>query len=1116
MKKKVYSLFFVLFLSLLFCSASSSASLKDNVVLVWELENSTMPPTDVSGNNIAASYTGSPQFQTGGGFNVSGGGGSPGGNLFYTSSKLNDYIKNTDSFTFEIWADLSTWFNPGDDIFMLGDKDVGTFNYYLSVQTGFSPEDVRLARGYDLITNNAGSSAAEVSGFHQYIFMYNQSDTKARYFVNSFLNYTGNPQSQSPLQNANTTLTISGGRPNGQGGDASLKHILRVALWNRTLDSNEIQQLYNNGNVLRFNAWEGQNVSVERIVFNSQTPSNLNAINIFGTNLFIEYNFSIGNLTNVRLNYSVLGNPACFKFINGSCVIPFNASFLAFPVNNLSFSNFTLFNFSLDEEQIYTENSNLNASFFNNELHSSFNLANTQNLLSVEFLNVSKDIQFNLFETMSLSSAPNLPVFLCNSSYNFASNVASNTNCAVIGNINSNKFNYTINQSGYNQIPFQIINGKLSGTNIQITDRVFFIHRGAASGTQNISYISRTSRVNSTRTSTNTGSAWTIQTYSADTHLHQFPLSNSFLRYQAEGTYDGVFNASSFRNDIIEVPGFAPTPPPLLNPFGQQYNNRSLNISWLNATNNNPLASNLSYYGLVLLNADLSFNRSIQNFISLSTNSFNYDLFNQSLTLGVYYVRIYVNDSLGISSFSESYFNLTADTEVRISAFDSLNNASVLNFSVNITDSFNNNFFGSTASGIILFGLLKNTSYNMTIDAPNYALKSVSFSTSNSTSSSVNVSLDKSNSISINIFSENTGELLVGVEVNLSIEGVVNYKYSTLTGHIFASNLTAGFYELKFTAVGYSPKSYFITITNRTTQTLNAFLSFSFQGIGVYVKNTGDEPLPNSSITIQRYINGSFITIAQGFTDGIGYNLFNLQEGITYLWTISSSGFENKQFQLIPYNANQPYIFKLVLNTTKVYLPFNQFVSYTFTPRSQRLDNVSNQVFTFTTLSTNGTFGTNSILWSAMNCGGTWDNVSGSPSGSTLIQSLDLSNLQGQTLTCQYGLQVDSYVPFYFSNTFLVQGFENKSTSLVNVANDVIIKDTPKAWLGILAMFFIAAAVLITYEFSKEARDLNLVVSTIGFMVLFVCAFLGFVSFPLSVILLIEAGLLYYANRGGY
>lgn len=848
----------------------------------------------------------------------------------------------------------------------------------------------------------------------------------------------------------------------------------------------------------------------EKIIFVSQIPSNLTAITGFTSNLNVTYNFSLVNLTNPLLNYSIVGSPVCAQFNNQTCDFLYNSSRFVSPSSNVTSGNNSLYSFVLGENNIYPINKNLNDSFFNVS-HSSFNLNTNNYLFSTEFLNISNSSQFNILEVMALSSASSARVYACNSSYDFSSSLLTNANCQEIGSINSASYNHTHGSfSGHNIVPFTIFNSKIGGNGISVTSQMFFVVRGANTGVSNVSYVSTSSRTNLVRTSINSGVVWSAQTYTADTHIHQYPSTPIYFSYSALGNYSGVQNNTAVLSDLIDIPNFNPQPPILTNPFGNNQSSRYINISWLNATN--ITFSPIVRYNLTLLNSDLSFNRTINSSVGLN-NSFVYDLFIQNLSVGIYFVRVYAYDGLNASSYDEEFFNLTAETEVILASQDSETGMSVSNFSFSIlrrSDNFS--FNASTSNGTYVFNTLRNTFHNISIDASGYALFYANFSSGNSSNSTQNFTLYKTNSITISILNEANLASLSGTPVNVSFVGLSTFNYNTSTGVLFVSNLTADYYEIKFEATGFSPKSYFVTITNRSTQSLTALLTATFSGIGVYLKNAGDEPIIAGLITIQRFINSSYITIGQGQTDGIGYSLFQLENGINYLWTVSAPNFVPKQFLLKPYNANQPYVFKMVANITSSSLSFNEFVSYYFLPSNQTLNNGSVD-FSFTSMVRNSSFGSNSILWTALNCNGTWVNVS-SPSGTTIIQSMDLSNRVGQTIVCLYGLKVDGYSSFYFQNNYFVSGYVLGNNTLI-IASEDFKNDTPEVWQGIFAMFLIAISVLIAYEFSKEARDQNLIVSVAGFGMLTFLAFLGWVNLYMTAIIVIEGVLLYFSNRGG-
>lgn len=1106
-KKALITKLFIVFLLLIFSSFYVSASLNDaNLKAYHRLNNAT----DLTGNGYSFT-SGSGTFGTG----------FLGGSITFSGSQYQDTTSLPVSG--DTTTSINVWIKPsslpstpegsatcnvpnGYEIFALHTASA-SFKQKACLVTYGGQNYVCLDALKENVADNplCNVTTVSTSTWTMITYVYNTTANTLKLYINGQLY---NSRSTSGTGSGGTqNHWMLGRRQDNSGSYTSFFQgsISSLGVWNRIFTDDEILSLYNSG--IGYD-YPFASLIPDKIIFYNQSPSNLTAITAFTSSLNISYNFSLLNLSNPLLNYSIVGNPICAQFNNGSCDFLYNDSRFMSPSSNVTSGNYSLYSFVLGENSLYPIDKNLNDSFFNVS-HSSFNLNTNNYLFSTEFLNISNTSQFNILEIMALSGSSPSRVYACNSSYDFNSNLLTNVNCQEIGNINGASYNHSHGSfSAHNLVPFTIFNGRVAGNGIIVTPQMFFVMRGANTGVSNVSYVATSSRTNLVRTSTTSGVNWASQTYTTDAHIHQYPSSSIYFSYQALGNYSNVENTSSVVNELIDIPSLNPQPPIITNPFGNNQTSRYLTITWINATN--ITFSPVVKYNLTLLNSDFSYNRTIST--NAGNNSFTYDLFAQNLSIGVYYVKLFAYDSSGAFSSDEEFFNLLAETEVTIATKDSETGLGVSNFSFSVVRNDGYSFNGSTSNRTYLFGTLRNSFHNISIDASGYALFYANFSSGNSSNSTQNFTLYKTNSILITILNEATLSSLSGTLVNVSFIGLTTSNYNTTTGSLFVSNLTPDYYEIKLEATGFSTKSYFVTITDRTTQSLTALLTATFSGIGVYLKNAGDEPIIAGLITIQRFINSTYITIAQGQTDGIGYSLFQLENGVNYLWTISAPNYVPKQFLLKPYNANQPYIFKMVANVTSTSLSFNEFVSYYYSPTNQSLMNGTVD-FSFTSMVKNSSFGSNSILWTALNCNGSWLNVS-SPSGTTIMQSIDLSNRAGQTISCYYGLKVDGYSAFYFQNNYFVSGYALGNNTIIKASDDFK-NDTPEAWQGIFAMFIIAISVLIAYEFSKEARDQNLIVSVAGFGTLIFLAFLGWVSIPMTALIVIEGVLLYFSNRGG-
>jgi hypothetical protein len=137
---------------------------------------------------------------------------------------------------------------------------------------------------------------------------------------------------------------------------------------------------------------------------------------------------------------------------------------------------------------------------------------------------------------------------------------------------------------------------------------------------------------------------------------------------------------------------------------------------------------------------------------------------------------------------------------------------------------------------------------------------------------------------------------------NLTLAGTVtSVTYNTTTGNIFLSNLTSDTYTATGICTLYNQRQYFITVTNRSTQTLNIYLTqgattvlFSFTD-----KDTG-VVLENVLVGLSKMINGTLTLVESRLTDVTGRTQFTVQVNTLYTFTNTKTGYITKIFTLNP------------------------------------------------------------------------------------------------------------------------------------------------------------------------------------------------------------------------
>lgn len=755
----------------------------------------------------------------------------------------------------------------------------------------------------------------------------------------------------------NHSLAYTGGIPVdsgiiqlGNGGGTSIHQTDETFLFNRSLSNEEIMEIYTlNMAGVRY-PYVIINVT-NKINFISQTPSDLTAVSLFTyKNLSIVYNYNNSvNRSTVKLGLNITSNSLpCIEKVNNTCIILNNTLRYINQTSNTTSGSFINYTFNLYENDIYPSVNNLLGSYFYNTLHSNVTLNNDNSLVSIEYLGLSNLTQFNVFEIMATSNG-NAKVYTCNSSYNFNSVVSTNINCIEIGAINKNDYNHnhTI-YSAHNVIAFSILNGKIG--NVSITPQMYFMIAGENAHTTSVSYINNLTNSSTTKTGSASGGAWTNQVYTIDAHIHQYGGAE-YLNYYAIGNYDGTENSTIIRSELIDVTGFKPQPAIITKPFNTIQSTRFLNITYLNATPTLPSVT-ITNYSINLLNSDDTFNRTIK-LNNVLLNYYNYDLYNENLTLGVYGVEVIAIDSLGGNSSDIEYFNLTRNALINITPYDSATKAYLNNITINLTN-YNTSTIQtfSTTQNYIEVDIIKNNNYNVFFDVLNYAYDSINYTANTSSFQVINKSLTKTNSVDVYFYDEISGALIINTTCNLTMAGTYSSTlYNTTTGNILLTNLTEDTYTATGICTLYAQRQYSLTVTNRSTQTLNIYLTQSSTSVlfSFTDKDTG-VVLEDVLVGLSKMINGSLTLVESRLTDVTGRTQFNVQTNTLYTFTNTKTGYTTKTFTLNPIIFTS-YNVQLQKDSTIINPLDYQDVSVTYTPSNFIL---GNQTFIWTINSNSG------------------------------------------------------------------------------------------------------------------------------------------------------------------
>jgi len=316
-------------------------------------------------------------------------------------------------------------------------------------------------------------------------------------------------------------------------------------------------------------------------------------------------------------------------------------------------------------------------------------------------------------------------------------------------------------------------------------------------------------------------------------------------------------------------------------------------------------------------------------------------LLNFTVTSDNYYNQSFVNwntsNVLNINLTPYPYINLTLN--------DLINGGEINDFSISLPTGEEY----STTTGYLLFRLFNGT-YNITIDSERFALTNAII-VANSTYTDYVVDVYLTNSINISLYDQINGSLITS-EVTITFQGD-SYQESntTTTGYFYKSNLTSGTYNLLFTADGYTNANYPITVTNRSFQSLNAYLLITTGSTEVFtIKDSStSEVVDSATVSISRIIDNTWTVISVLQSDISGSVTFEYTANTNYKFSITKNGYDVKEFNLNPIIFNS-YTVWIAQTTSEEITDFNPVsITNDITTFYNNLEN--NVTFTFASAS---------------------------------------------------------------------------------------------------------------------------------------------------------------------
>lgn len=285
------------------------------------------------------------------------------------------------------------------------------------------------------------------------------------------------------------------------------------------------------------------------------------------------------------------------------------------------------------------------------------------------------------------------------------------------------------------------------------------------------------------------------------------------------------------------------------------------------------------------------------------------------------------------------------------------------------------------------------------------------------------------------------------------------------------SQLPSGVVMVTFSNTSYISRNYYMTISPTVYSILTGYLIPS--GYGSYItalvySNSQPNGIPGAIISALKYINNSYVTVAQIETDTQG-------KGYLYLYPWANYKIYTTYGSLIDiidsYYPNPNYVLYIDLSESSA-IPNMTWVfdtvSYSLIPTSSYVSGLT--TFTYTIMAQNSDLSSFSLFLDGI-YGNTsiniYNSTSTSPSGGIITHSANVSAMNYDFIIATVEFTRNGYDEYYFGRTYLIEQVGNGTysiyTALQNIKNGDygLETDFAKYFLAFFVSFSIGAGVAV-------------------------------------------------------
>lgn len=451
------------------------------------------------------------------------------------------------------------------------------------------------------------------------------------------------------------------------------------------------------------------------------------------------------------------------------------------------------------------------------------------------------------------------------------------------------------------------------------------------------------------------------------------------------------------------------------------------------------------------------------------------------------------NKTITVTGMSDTLLNITAQTIINGTSISSFSGwAYNDDLGINVSIDTNTSFYEAS----VLTG-----NYTLFLQALNHADTFFNVTVDDQLEN-VTVPMYTNNSLNVSLYDVDTLSL-INVAANISFVGSsVSYNKSTSNGLTFIDYMNDDTYEITVDALGYETSNLFVTVGPNTHETVNFYLTQTATEVDFIVR--GNDPtaatnlIENATLTFSRNINGSIIVVGQTSTDFSGRASIFLDPTVTYILSVSASGFNSFTGSVKPTQSE----YSVTLIRTVTGFVESQFSDLLVTNTLFSYNNTTTQVVTNYTINSP----TGSLQYFGLTStfdGNTYtQNITGSPGGGTPSINFSVNTSINNTVVVTYFYKLTNSSEQSWSETYFVSDVNAQGTSLPGFINELSsASGAVKGLVGaFIVVFFVVLfaitrnlsvitvsgliGVFINYTYGLWPNILSLIVLVVGIILL--------------------------------